>query len=105
MPPRYRLDAAESRSSAAVRGDLGDISAIFRMRRYCSAQPSAIGIIQAMRCCLRNPHFRAYVASELIFFFSLTMILTGLPYYIEAPPSLISSPSSPPITLAGPSYM
>ena len=36
-----------------------------------------------MRCCLANKHFRAYVASEFIFFFSITMILTGLPYYIE----------------------
>lgn len=51
-------------------------------RRFCCAQPSQVGVVEAIKHCLRNPHFRPYVAADFCYFFAVALIMTGLPYYL-----------------------
>jgi len=51
-------------------------------RRYCDSQPSQAGVVQSMRHCLGNPHFRCYVATDFCYFFAVALITTGLPYFL-----------------------
>lgn len=52
--------------------------------KYCA--PSAgcsAGPVAALRSCLANGHFRTFTSAEFAFSFSNTLIMTGMPYYLE----------------------
>jgi len=50
-------------------------------RRYCMAEPSQQSILAAMKHCLKNPHFRPYMAADFSNYFAIGIITTGMPYY------------------------
>jgi len=50
-------------------------------RRYCNSAPSQQKILAAMKHCLKNPHFRPYMAADFSYFFAMGIISTGMPYY------------------------
>lgn len=52
-------------------------------RRYCKVVPSQESIPAAMKHCLKNPHFRCYMAADFSNFFALGIITTGMPYYVS----------------------
>lgn len=52
-------------------------------RVYCASQPAEIGVYEALRRCLRNPHFRSYVAADFSYWFATAMITTGMSYFLE----------------------
>lgn len=51
-------------------------------RRYADSTPSSEPLLPSLRHTLRNPHFRYYVVADFSYFMSLTLIQTGLLYYI-----------------------
>lgn len=78
---------------AATRAGIATVSAIgcalmlvpvfaIDEKRFCHSQPSDIGVYDALRRCVRNPHFRRYVATDISYFFANTIISTGMPYYV-----------------------
>ncbi|MCR9141310.1 MAG: MFS transporter [bacterium] len=52
-------------------------------KRYCRSLPSDTPIIESLMMCLRNKNFLPYAASDLTYFMGITIILTGMPYYVE----------------------
>jgi hypothetical protein len=59
---------------------------VFSLSEAQHCAPSAacsIGPAAALRLCLSNPHFRTFTCSEFAFSFSNTLIMTGMPYYLE----------------------
>eukprot|EP00929_Paragymnodinium_shiwhaense_P008293 TRINITY_DN112243_c0_g1_i1.p1 TRINITY_DN112243_c0_g1~~TRINITY_DN112243_c0_g1_i1.p1 ORF type:complete len:604 (-),score=90.67 TRINITY_DN112243_c0_g1_i1:178-1989(-) len=52
-------------------------------RRYCRAEASETKLMDAIRSCLRNPHFRPYVAADFSYWFATAMIMTGMPYFVQ----------------------
>jgi GPH family glycoside/pentoside/hexuronide:cation symporter len=51
-------------------------------KRYCTSKPAQVGVIEALRRCVKNPHFRLYVTADFIYWFSTSIITTGLPYFL-----------------------
>lgn len=54
--------------------------------KYCARPTGArckVGMLTAMHGCLANKHFRAFASAELAFSFSNTLIMTGMPYYLQ----------------------
>lgn len=52
-------------------------------RRYVHSSPSSEPLLPALRHTLRNRHFIFYVVADFSYFLSLTLIQTGLLYYIS----------------------
>lgn len=52
-------------------------------KRYCRSIPSDAPIMDSLMQCLRNKNFLPYVASDLAYFMGITIIMTGMPYYVE----------------------
>ena len=51
-------------------------------RRYSNRTPSSVPLGASLRATFRNPHFRCYVAADFAYFTGITIILTGLLYYV-----------------------
>jgi len=51
-------------------------------KRYCAAEPAQIGVMDALRHCGGNVHFRRYCASDFSYWFGTAIITTGVPYYL-----------------------
>ena len=51
-------------------------------KRYCESVPSNIPVMESLKTCLKNRNFIPYVASDLVYFMGLTLIQTGMLYYI-----------------------
>lgn len=52
--------------------------------QHCASSAAcATGPMAALRSCLSNRHFRTFTSSEFAFSFSNTLIMTGMPYYLE----------------------
>lgn len=51
-------------------------------RTYCESRPSDVPLGQALRQTFRNPHFIYYVVADFAYFTGLTIINTGLLYYV-----------------------
>ena len=51
-------------------------------RRYCVAQPADIPIMQSIKECLANKNFLPYVAADFVYFGGLSIIMTGMNYYV-----------------------
>ncbi len=52
-------------------------------RRYCRPVESNVPIMESLKTCLKNPNFVPYVVADLAYFMGLTVIMTGMRYYIE----------------------
>lgn len=48
------------------------------------AEPSALPLLDSLRATARNPHFRAFVPSFVLFQTALALLLAALPYYVAA---------------------
>ncbi len=51
-------------------------------RRYARRSPSSVPMMAAIRQTFGNPHFRFYVVADFAYFMGLTIINTGLLYYV-----------------------
>ena len=51
-------------------------------RTYCESTASQVPMLEALRHTFRNPHFRFYVVADFAYFTSLTIIQTGLLFYV-----------------------
>ena len=51
-------------------------------RRYARAEPSSIPLMEAVRSTFRNIHFRYYVIADYAYWTGLTIIQTGLLFYV-----------------------
>lgn len=51
-------------------------------RRYCRSRPSSVPLLPAIRQTFGNPYFRYYVTADFAYFTALTIISTGLLYYV-----------------------
>ena len=51
-------------------------------REYCEAVPSEVPMMQALRRTFANVNFRFYVVADFAYFTSLTIIQTGLLFYV-----------------------
>lgn len=51
-------------------------------KRYSQGQPADIPLREALMRTFRNAHFRYYVAADFAYFTGLTIVMTGLLYYI-----------------------
>lgn len=49
---------------------------------YCESQPSTVPMMDALRHTFTNVYFRFYVVADFAYFTSLTIIQTGLLYYV-----------------------
>mgnify|MGYP001795277389 CR=1 FL=1 len=52
-------------------------------KRYCRTMPSDTPVMESLAQCLSNKNFLPYVASDLAYFMGITIIMTGMPYYVE----------------------
>lgn len=50
--------------------------------RYCERTPSTVPLFAALRTTFRNAGFRYYVVADFAYFMALTIVNTGLLYYI-----------------------
>ncbi|BAM00626.1 MULTISPECIES: MFS transporter [Caldilinea] len=50
--------------------------------RYCERVPSTVPLLEAVRTTFRNQGFRYYVVADFAYFMALTIVNTGLLYYI-----------------------
>lgn len=50
--------------------------------RYCERVPSTVPLLEAVRTTFRNQSFRYYVVADFAYFMALTIVNTGLLYYI-----------------------
>uniref|UniRef100_A0A7C1JVY7 MFS transporter n=1 Tax=Caldilinea aerophila TaxID=133453 RepID=A0A7C1JVY7_9CHLR len=50
--------------------------------RYCERVPSTVPLFEAVRTTFRNQSFRYYVVADFAYFMALTIVNTGLLYYI-----------------------
>lgn len=50
--------------------------------RYCERVPSTVPLFEAVRTTFRNQGFRYYVVADFAYFMALTIVNTGLLYYI-----------------------
>ncbi|MBF0352955.1 MAG: MFS transporter [SAR324 cluster bacterium] len=51
-------------------------------REYCLGAPANIPVFQALKQTFRNKHFIYYVVADFSYFMGLTIVMTGLLYYI-----------------------
>ncbi len=51
-------------------------------KTYCAAEPSTVSPMEALRTTFRNRHFDYYVVAAFSYFMGLTIINTGLLYYV-----------------------
>lgn len=51
-------------------------------KEYCDAQPSDVPLIEAVKKTFENKNFIYYVTADFSYFMGLTIIMTGLLYYI-----------------------
>jgi GPH family glycoside/pentoside/hexuronide:cation symporter len=51
-------------------------------RQYSASQPTDVPLFTALQATFRNPHFIYYVVADFTYFMGLTIIQTGLLYYI-----------------------
>ncbi len=51
-------------------------------KRYCNSAPSDVPLFKALKQTFRNPHFRYYILADFSYFMGLTIVMTGLLYYI-----------------------
>jgi glycoside/pentoside/hexuronide:cation symporter, GPH family len=51
-------------------------------RRYSSGRPSSVPLGPAVRATFRNPEFRKFVVSDFAYFTGLTIVQTGLLFYV-----------------------
>ena len=51
---------------------------------YCEAVPSHTSVTESLGKTFSNKEFRKFVASDVLYFLSLTMFQTGLPFYVTA---------------------
>lgn len=51
-------------------------------RRHVKQPSESASLLAGMRHCAANPYFRAYVMSDLAFFYASAMIQTALPFYL-----------------------
>jgi GPH family glycoside/pentoside/hexuronide:cation symporter len=51
-------------------------------RTYCESQPSEVPMMEALRHTFANVYFRFYVVADFAYFTSLTIIQTGLLFYV-----------------------
>ncbi len=71
-------------------GFLSGISIILMMvpvmtieeKRYCIATPTDVPLFQALKKTFKNKNFIYYVAADFSYFMALTIVMTGLLYYI-----------------------
>ncbi len=50
--------------------------------RYCKTVPSNTPLFEALKRTFQNQHFRYYVVADFSYFMGLTIVMTGLLYYI-----------------------
>ncbi len=51
-------------------------------KRYCIATPTDVPLFQALKKTFKNQNFIYYVAADFSYFMALTIVMTGLLYYI-----------------------
>ena len=51
-------------------------------KKYCVGEPSTVPLLEALKSTFRNPNFKFYVVADFSYFMGLTIINTGLLYYI-----------------------
>jgi GPH family glycoside/pentoside/hexuronide:cation symporter len=51
-------------------------------KKYCAGVPSTVPLFEALRSTFRNLNFRYYVVADFSYFMGLTIINTGLLYYV-----------------------
>ncbi len=51
-------------------------------KKYCAGQPSKVPMLEALSKTFQNRSFRFYVVADFSYFMGLTIILTGLLYYV-----------------------
>ncbi len=51
-------------------------------KKYCDSQPTSVPLFESLKQVLKNVHFRYYVIADFSYFTGLTIINTGLLYYI-----------------------
>ena len=57
-------------------------SLFIQERKYSKFSSNQIGIVEAIRHTFRNKHFRYYVVADFCYFMGITIIMTGLLYFI-----------------------
>lgn len=51
-------------------------------KKYSRGQPSTAGVMESLRLTFKNPHFFPFALSDLVYFLALTMLQTGLIFYV-----------------------
>ncbi len=51
-------------------------------KRYSRAEPADVPLFESIKKCFANPHFRYYVTSDFAYFMAITIIQTGMLYYL-----------------------
>lgn len=51
-------------------------------RRYATGEPTSVPLLAAVRATFRNAEFRKFVVSDFAYFTGLTIVQTGLLYYV-----------------------
>ncbi len=51
-------------------------------RKYCEGEPSTVPLLAALKTTFSNPNFIYYVVADFSYFMGLTIINTGLLYYV-----------------------
>lgn len=51
-------------------------------REYSSSKPSSASVLESLRLTFKNPNFLPFALSDLIYFLSLTILQSGLLYYV-----------------------
>jgi GPH family glycoside/pentoside/hexuronide:cation symporter len=52
-------------------------------KKYCVGQPSAVPLKQALRETLGNKNFRLFIVADFSYFIAITIITTGLLYFLK----------------------
>jgi len=60
-------------------------------KKYCKSVPSDVPLFEAVKRTFQNQHFLYYVVADFSYFMGLTIMMTGLLYYITV---LLALPSS-----------
>lgn len=69
-------------STALVGVVLMYLPVLVREKDYADAQPSSLGLVEAVRTTFKNRAFRFYLAGNATFWFGFNIITLGIPYYV-----------------------